>query len=31
MENVVGKAVLVYFPFKNFMLIEHDQTVLAAP
>ncbi len=31
LENVVGKAVLVYWPFDNWMLIKHDQLVLAAP
>ncbi|MBU2610677.1 MAG: signal peptidase I [Chloroflexi bacterium] len=31
LENVVGKAVLVYWPFDNWMLIKHDQLVLATP
>lgn len=31
LENVVGKAVLVYWPLNNWMLIKHDQLVLAAP
>ncbi len=30
MENVVGKAVLVYWPFNNFMVLRHGN-VLAAP
>jgi len=31
MENIVGKAVLVYWPFSNFMVIQHERTALAAP
>ena len=30
-ENVVGKAILVYWPFDNLALIKHAQLVLAAP
>ncbi len=30
-ENVIGKAVLVYWPFTNLMLIDHDNLVWAAP
>jgi signal peptidase I len=30
-ENVLGKAVLVYWPFKNWMILKPDQAVLAAP
>jgi signal peptidase I len=30
MENIIGKAVLVYWPFENFMVLEHGN-VLAAP
>jgi signal peptidase I len=30
MENVIGKAVLVYWPFNNFMVLRHGN-VLAAP
>ncbi len=30
-SNVVGRAVLVYWPFNNWMIIKHDQLVLAAP
>lgn len=31
MDNIVGKAVLVYWPFNNFMFIEHNRAALAAP
>ena len=31
LDNVVGKAVLVYWPFTDWMILKHDQTVLAAP
>ena len=30
-DNIVGKAVLVYWPFSNFMVIQHERTALAAP
>jgi signal peptidase I len=30
-ENVLGKAVLVYWPFKDWMVLKPDQAVLAAP
>jgi signal peptidase I len=30
-DNIVGKAVLVYWPFSNFMVIQHERSVLAAP
>lgn len=30
-ENVIGKAVLVYWPFTNIMLIDHIDLVWAAP
>ncbi len=30
-ENVIGKAVLVYWPFTNLMLIDHIDLVWAAP
>jgi len=31
LHNVVGKAVLVYWPITDWMILKHDQTVLAAP
>lgn len=31
LENVIGKAVLVYWPFTNLMLIDHIDLVWAAP
>jgi signal peptidase I len=30
-ENVLGKAVLIYFPFSEWEIFESDQAVLAAP
>jgi signal peptidase I len=30
-ENVLGKALVVYWPFADFMLIRSEQSVLAAP
>ncbi len=30
-ENVLGKAVLVYWPFKDWMVLKPNQAVLAAP
>jgi len=30
-ENVLGKAVLVYWPFKDWMILKPNQAVLAAP
>lgn len=30
-ENVLGKAVLVYWPFKEWMILKPNQAVLAAP
>lgn len=30
-ENVLGKALVVYWPFANFMIIQSNQPVLAAP
>jgi signal peptidase I len=30
-QNVLGKAVVIYWPFANFMIIPSDQSVLAAP
>jgi signal peptidase I len=30
-ENVIGKALVVYWPFTNFMIIHSNQSVLAAP
>ncbi len=30
-QNVLGKAVLVYWPFKNWMILKPNQAVLAAP
>jgi signal peptidase I len=30
-DNIVGKAVLVYWPFSNFMVIQHERAALAAP
>ncbi len=30
-ENVLGKAVLVYWPFSAWKILDHNQTVLAAP
>jgi len=31
LDNVVGKAVLVYWPITDWMIIKHEQPVLAAP
>ncbi len=30
-ENILGKALVVYWPFADFMIIQPDQSVLAAP
>jgi len=30
-ENVLGKAVLVYWPFSDWMIFKNNQPVLAAP
>jgi len=30
-KNILGKAVLVYWPFKDWMVLKPDQAVLAAP
>jgi signal peptidase I len=30
-ENILGKALVVYWPFADFMIIQSHQTVLAAP
>ncbi len=30
-ENILGKALVVYYPFANFMIIPQNQPVLAAP
>lgn len=30
-ENILGKALVVYWPFSDFMIIPPDQSVLAAP
>lgn len=30
-ENVIGRAVLVYWPLNNFMFIEHNHAVMASP
>ncbi|OIO87851.1 MAG: signal peptidase I [Anaerolineae bacterium CG2_30_58_95] len=31
LDNVVGKAVLVYWPITDWMILKHEQPVLAAP
>ena len=31
MKNVLGKALVVYWPFKNWMILKSGQSVLAAP
>jgi signal peptidase I len=30
-QNILGKALLVYWPFKDWMILKPDQAVLAAP
>ena len=30
-KNILGKALVVYWPFANFMVIRSNQPVLAAP
>jgi signal peptidase I len=30
-KNILGKALVVYYPFADFMIIRHNQPVLAAP
>ena len=31
LQNIVGRAVLVYWPFSDIMLIQHNNSALAAP
>lgn len=31
MENIIGKAVMVYWPFSDFTIIQHERSALASP